>query len=181
MSLGQTAITAAFLVLLIMIVINANRLLLGSAEATYESQAIEIATDAVQQLIVEATSKKFDTVVPYYEKKKKDSYLRSTSEFTASSSLGPDAGEAFTLPDTGNYKSLTTYDDLDDYNNYTRIYNGSEITGFVITSTVYYVTAPTSAPPLAQTTSKSGYKRVNVNVSHPLYLNGITFNRITAY
>lgn len=161
MGLGQTMLTAGVLVLLIMLTISANRMLMESAQTSYESEAITLAADLANSLLAEIGRKDYNASVTY-------GYYQNTSEFTASSSFGPNSSEAFALPDTSTpYKSIARYSDVDDYHNYQRIANGGTIKGFLLTVKVYYV-SPLSP---GDVNSSSTYtKRVEVTATHSIYL-----------
>jgi len=161
MGLGQTMLTAAVLILLQILTIGANRMLMESAQTSYESEAISIAADLANTLLDEIGRKDYNANVRY------DIY-QQTSDFTASSSFGPNASEAFALPDTSSpYKSIAHYSDVDDYHNYERVARGVTIKGFLLTVKVYYVSSNNPG----NVTSGSTYtKRVEVTVSHSIYL-----------
>ncbi|MEK7669907.1 MAG: hypothetical protein AAB330_01575, partial [Bacteroidota bacterium] len=82
-------LTAGLLVLLIMITISANKMLMDSSMTAYESESINIAADLAYSLITEATRKKFD--------ENQASYVGNVSVFTASTSFGPESGEALSV------------------------------------------------------------------------------------
>lgn len=180
MSLGQTMLTAGFVVLMIMLTISSNRMLMESSQTVLESEAIDIAADLANSLLIEATRKKFDHYQANYG-------YYGVSAFTSPSSLGPESGEALTtLPDTTPFQSVSRFNDVDDYNGYTRIVDGQLIKGFKLQATVYYLASRTD---LTQKNSKTVLKRIDVLVTHPQYLprdtvrnrGGITLTRIMTY
>lgn len=164
--MGQTMITAAFLVLLIMSAINVNRMLVDSAQSGYEAEAYDLAVGIAQDLLVEATGKRFDqnsTTTP--------GVTQNTSEF--STTMGPSSSERSAIvpwPDASSsnaFKSKLYYSDVDDYNGYERTVNTKTISGFKVTAEVYYVTGTNLD---VKTTSRTYFKRIDVHVGHPLYL-----------
>ncbi|MBI3586444.1 MAG: hypothetical protein HY088_04885 [Ignavibacteriales bacterium] len=166
MSMGQTMITAAFLALLIASAINVNRMLVESAQSGYEAEAYDLAVGIAQDLLVEATSKKFDenaTTTP--------GVTQSTSAF--STTMGPDGTEKSNIvpwPDsssTNAFKSKMYYTDVDDYNGYQRTVDTKTISGFKVSAEVYYVTGTNLD---IKTTSRTYFKRIDVYVGHSLYL-----------
>ncbi len=180
MGLGQTMLTAGLLVLLIMITISANRMLMDSSMTAYESESINIAADLAYSLITEATRKKFD--------ENQLSYAGNVSVFTASTSFGPESGEALSVnPDVAPFQSVIKFDDLDDYHGYKRIVDGQSLKGFTITAKVSYVELNGSRQ-IVNTTAKRALKRIDVKVEHPFYMpmrpdstRGFTITRILTY
>ncbi len=70
-------------------------------------------------------------------------------------------------------------DDVDDYHGYVRAASSADISGYRLTVSVYYVkkTSPNTA-----STTQTYYKRVDVVVSHSLYLpKSLTFSAIATY
>jgi hypothetical protein len=180
MTLGQSILTTAVLVVITILVISANNIVLQSGEDELSGEAYRIAADAANSLINEALKKKFDVDVdgtydlyrsPYYPE----------NNFTDPSSLGPNATEAgtVTLPDTYPYRSVAGYNDFDDYNGYSRTVDTPTIKGFTISCTVYYVTITNLN---VKTTSKTYCKRLVVTVTHPQYIKDpISFSALMIY
>ena len=166
MNLGQTMITIGMFVLLVMSVISANRILLENTEATYASEALTAAASIAQDLLQEAMSKKFDAGSD-------DSGTQPLTDFTLAASLGPNSYEQSVvgpLPDTsstGNFRSIAGYSDIDDYKGYSRKLTANNISGFIVSSTVYYVSEDDPEVPASYRTY---YKVIEVTVTHPLYL-----------
>lgn len=190
MSMGQTMITAAFLALLIVSAINVNRMLVESAQSGYEAQAYDLAVGIAQDLLVEATNKKFD----------ENAVTQSgiTQNATAfSTTMGPSTSERASIvpwPDassTNAFKSKLYYTDVDDYNGYERTVNTKTISGFKVTAEVYYVTGTNLD---VKTTTRTYFKRIDVYVGHslylvnkkvpdsdPNYLRAVTYSRLKTY
>jgi hypothetical protein len=90
------------------------------------------------------------------------------------------------LPDssfTGNYKSINGYNDVDDYDGYTRIVgadttNGIRIGGYVLTVRVFYVDP---SNPDVKVNYQTNVKRIEIDVEHPQYLPKITYSSLMAY
>ncbi len=165
MNLGQTMLTAAMFVLLVMSVISATRMLTDNAELNYQTEAMWATATIAQDLLQEAMSKKFDA-------NDDGSGTQSTSAFTGASSLGPNSSESSyvgTLDSsyTGAFKSIAGYSDFDDYKGYKRMVTANNISGFVVTATVYYVEP---AAPTVPVTYRTYYKVIKVSISHPQYL-----------
>lgn len=152
-------ITAGFFVLLIVVVISANRMINESTVSTGEGDATNLSVDIARAVVNEAYRKIFD-------EKWIDSVYQAATEYTSVSLLGPETGEKFTLPDVVPYKSYAMYDDVDDYNGYSRIVDAGSMKGFKVTVQVYYIDQST----YAKTSTQTYLKRVDVSVEHPTYL-----------
>ena len=163
MNLGQTMITAGMLVLLIMSVVSANRVLLENTEAMLEAEAFFESGTIANNLIQEAMSKKFD-------EKADLTGLQDTTAFSVSDGGGwaPGKGEHITLPDIGSFQSIANYNDLDDYDAYSRLDSARNVGGLftaAVTVDYVFVTAPT-----VPTRNRTYFKRIEVSITHPLYL-----------
>ncbi len=87
--------------------------------------------------------------------------------FTARENVMP-AGN----PDVAPYKSVrgdspNWFDDVGDYNGYVRTANSADISGYTLKVKVYYVSKNDPDSPSGVQTY---YKRIDVNVTHPIYL-----------
>ena len=162
MSLGQSMLTAAALIIITVVVITANRLILESQQDQFAGEAYHLASEMANSMLMEAAKKLFDANV-------KTSYYQSASEFTSPQYLGPSSSEqtAVPLPDTFPFKSIGGYNDFDDYHRYERIVDSPLITGFQMRDSVFYVKWDNLDTP-------QGYqqylKKMVVRVLHPLYL-----------
>lgn len=166
-------ITSAFLSLLVLSAITVNRMLIDSKESEYKTTAYSEAIDIAHDLLLEATSRRFD-------EKAKATGTQKVSEFTSSTSLGAEGSEEKVnkAVDTTPFQSLAKFDDVDDYHEYIRTVDGSTISDFTVSATVYYVNVTS---PHAATTSRTYMKRIVVTVTHPLYLDSFTLSRYVAY
>ena len=181
MNLGQTMITMGMFVLLVMSVISANRMLVQNAENGLQTEAMTESATIANDVFSEAQSKKFDSTVP-----SNDDGKMTQGMFTApgGSDWGPKS--TFPLPDSsynGHYKSITSpgYDDVDDYNGYTRIVsadtlNGIRIGGYFVTVRVFYV-LPTN--PDDSVHYQTFFKRIEVDVQHHPYLDFLPNQKLT--
>jgi len=166
MNLGQTMITSGMFVLLVMSVISANRMLVHNTELTLQLEALEISSAIAEDLIAEASAKKFDVNVP-----DGDTGGMYPWDF---GTCGPSSWEnsqipvpADTLLASGVFGSADTFNDFDDYNGYKRLVNAGGISGFNVKSYVYYVD---EYNPDLPTDWQTYYKRMEVRVSHPQYI-----------
>jgi hypothetical protein len=193
MSFGQTMLASAFLVLLTIAVINANRLIVDSETSQYEMESIEQAGYLANSLLSEIAKKKFDEYADtsYYG-------LQPVTDFTASARLGPDPLHEWgytsyyesifvPTPDYYPYKSAVDiyyyYDDIDDYDNYVRIDTTNTFTRDTLRVEVYYVTPNSSSDQGYDiSTSRTYYKKVDVHVINRRYFSDtLTFSTIIAY
>jgi hypothetical protein len=160
MNMGQTMITSGMFVLLVMSVISANRMLIEDAEATYQAEAFELSASVAEDLMAEASAKKFDV-------NDDGSGTQSSWEFGTCGTAADEAAYVSPLPDTYPFKSVNGFDDFDDYNGYTRIVDAGSISGFKVTAYVYYIDP--AFPDMVSYWS-SYFKKMEVRVSHPKYI-----------
>jgi hypothetical protein len=174
MSLGQSMLTAAALIIITMVVISANRLILESQQDELAGEAYNLASEIGNALLMEASVKKYDASAT-------NSYYQWITEFTGANSLGPNSSEAAAvpLPDRSPFKSIGAYNDFDDYNRYWRIVDTPIITGFIVKDSVFYV----RSDELDERTNYPTYlKKMIVIVEHPLYLpHPLQFSTVMAY
>ena len=172
MHLGQTMLTLGFFALLTISVMNANRMIVKSDQEMYEGEAFDYAANFAQALLSEASSKIFDVKVI-------DSLFQQPNKFTTPSQLGPSASESISpWPDVAPYKSIGTYNDVDDYHGYERTVDTDILKGFKVTCVVYYVT---ETDPDTPSSSQTYFKRVDVSLEHVEYLKKVTYSSIVSY
>jgi hypothetical protein len=193
MNLGQSVLAILALVVITYLVISANRMVTQSLQDELVGEAYNQAGEIANDVINEALKKKFDDPkvlhrffdwnsfsYKYYYIYDNNMYESSTSNFTAPP-LGPTGTEktTVTLPDRAPFKSISGYDDFDDYNNYQRIVDTPVMTGFVVNCTVSYVSSSDLTTPV---TSATYIKRLVVKVSQPKYLTDtLSFSTIMTY
>ena len=171
MNLGQTMLSAATLVVLAVLVLNANRLIVQGEEDIVKGETFDIAVNYAQALLTEVSRKKFDAA-------SKDSGYQAASEFTSPYSLGPNSAELSQVnpwPDVAPFRSMFAYDDADDYHGYQRTIDTDVVKGLKLWVEVYYVS---NTSPNTKTYSKTYFKRINVYAQHSSYLNTISFSSL---
>lgn len=184
MNLGQTMITMGMFVLLVMSVISANRMLVQNAEVGFQIEALAESATLANDLFSEAQSKLFDK---YVDTTRTDQTPSEFSDPTATTGWGPSNAEKLavgTLPDSsyiGHYKSIAAYDDVDDYNGYSRIVdadtaNGIRIGGFKLTVRVFYVD-PNNLD--LAVTFRTNVKRIEIDVEHHPYMDDLPNRKMT--
>ncbi len=164
-------LSAATLVVLVTLVLNANRLIIQGEEDIVKGETFDIAVNYAQALLTEISRKKFDAASI-------DSGYQPTSDFTSPYSLGPSSSELSQIspwPDVAPFKSVAAYDDADDYHGYQRVIDTDVTKGLKLWGEVYYVTGTN---PNSKVTSKTYFKRVIVYAQHPSYLNTISFSTL---
>jgi hypothetical protein len=179
MNRGQSILAILALIVITVLVVNANRVVTQSLQEELKGEAYNQAGEIANDLINEAMRTKFDdpTVVHYlngnpYYPYKLYAFYQSWSDFTSPGLLGPttSVGNA-SNPDRYPYKSIG-YDDFDDYNGYCRIVDTPIMTGFVINCTVSYVDSTNLNTPVNYRTY---CKRLVVKVMQPTYLRDTLF------
>ena len=187
MNLGQTMITMGMFVLLVMSVISANRMLLQNTEVNLQTEALNESAIIANDFFQEALGKKFDAHAD-------SSGTQGPFEFSSPSGgtpgdWGPSSEESSAvgaLPDSSylaNYRSKLAYNDVDDYRGYTRIVSadtsgGIRIGGFLVTVRVFYVT---STYPDIAVNYQTNFKKIEVDVEHPQYLQKVTYTSLMSY
>jgi len=170
MNLGQTMITSGMFVLLVMSVISANRMLVEDTEITYQAEAAELSATIAEDLMAEASAKKFDV----YDD---GTGTQSPWDF-GDCGCSPEEAQALgPLPDRAPFKSDSVFSDFDDYNGYSRIVDAGGISGFKVSVSVYYVD---EYDPDLPSYWQTYFKKMEVRVSHPKYIvdkEGRTFDK----
>ena len=148
MSNIQSMLAIGSLFLLSMVSLNFNSALLQSNTAEIENKVYLTAFSLADDLIEEIKQKNFDEKTLVFP-----TVNRST--LTQTASLGPES-EAYPY-----------FDDIDDYNNFSRDADAPHSESYHISAKVYYVS---ESDPDSKSTNQTFHKRVDVTVSSP-YLN----------
>jgi hypothetical protein len=123
MSSGQTLLVLGALIFLSLFILRVNYAQNGHVKNSITNEAIITATGLAQTLLEQIQTESFD----------QNTVLKTVStpdSLTAPSSLGKDAGET----------SFTTFNDIDDYNNYTETDTMGLLGAFYIKAKVNYCT-----------------------------------------
>lgn len=164
-------LSAATLVVLAALVLNANRLIVEGEKDLLKGEAFDLAVNHAQALLSEIGRKKFDAATV-------DSGYQSAGEFTPAGSLGPDGPETSAIspwPDEMPFKSVAAYDDADDYNGYKRVVNTDLLRDLELWVEVQYVSKNSPDQPVY---TQTYFKRLTVYARHPSYLNTISFSTL---
>ena len=148
MQTGQMLQTIGALGLLTLLILNANRAVLGNTRTVYTGQFAESALLIAQSYILDATTKDFD------EKSLGGVAIKDPSKF--SSLLGPDGTES----------GISSFDDVDDYHGYcdSVMTPTDSQTKYAVNCTVEYVS---STDPSVVSSPSTFFKRVTVSVTIP--------------
>ena len=130
-------LTIGGLVLLMIAVLNANRMIVNTDVEPANSENQTIIAASAEDLLAEIRSKKFDQKVVDLP----DSTVLKSEQFTSYNFLGPDAAKdsSIVMPDSGNYQSMRAYNDIDDYNGYVRTVRMQNSAVYHLDVVVYYV------------------------------------------
>ncbi len=167
-------ITLGGLVLFGIFLLSTNSIILTQSDIAVSNEFYISAIGLGQSLIDEAKGKKFDESAVA-------GTLKAVGDLTAPNSLGRETGESYTSPDsswTGNFRSLTYFDDFDDYNNYTRMVNTPRADKYSITSKIGYVS---ETWPDSTKTVRTFAKKMTVTVSSPYLSNSIVLEYLFIY
>ncbi len=165
-----------FLVLTTIMIVNALSNVNNADIQVLTAEAYKTATDLGQSLMNEIVLKKFDeNADTVFTDTPQGPYSSPTypGGFTPPSQLGPDGTtgsveKSVSRPDRSPFQSIAGYNDVDDYNGYSRITDTTNGLGpFRDSVLVYYVT---TANPSLPSTTQQFLKRIEVWVTSDQYL-----------
>ncbi|HLP17403.1 MAG TPA: hypothetical protein VK470_14160 [Bacteroidota bacterium] len=159
--MGQTFLVLSAMMLLSLVVLQANGLILSKYSETYDMQATHEAVSLAEDRLDQATRKSFD-------EKALTKKIYNASEFTSVANLGPDPYES----------GIPQFDDLDDYDNTTETFSTPTVDNFTIVYTVDYVTV---ADPDAVSAVPTFFKRVKVSITNPSMSHAVVSSRVVVY
>src|SRR5258706_9242692 len=156
---GALAILATVQLAVNTSILNATRLALDS-EATIDAVSIG------QAMIDEIISNPRDSVTSErsFDKVTRTKLVTNPSELTITSLLGPDSGEVVSAYERVPFKSDKVFNDVDDYNHYTRIVTSPHLGDFTVRDSVFYVQESNLD---TYSSSQTWYKKIFIKVSHP--------------
>ncbi len=169
MQTGQTMLVIAAFALLSTLTLAINATMITTATMGLEMEASLNALSVAQSMLDEILMKDFD------EKTTNNHRVFTYDGMTAVSALGPDLGEAISGVDssrTGDFQSVSKFDDVDDYNGYVRMAWNSRLGWFTVRDSVVYVN---ELDPNTVSSTRTWEKRLTVqvtNYSMPKDLNG---------
>ena len=160
MNTGQSLITIAAMMLLSVLVLRINSTILNTDQVVQDSKFGLLATSMATSIIEEATNKAFDANTDSQN-------VTSLSQLTPPSKLGPDSGEIY-----------PNFDDVDDYNGYSRIDSSMPSAVFKISCSVAYVS---SASPNTVSTTATWNKKITVTISSISMQDTVRMSTIFSY
>lgn len=167
MNTGQMMLVIGAFSMLSILALAFNRTMLGSMQLGLEMEATLNALSIGQSMIDEIMSKNYD------QSTVSGNVVYKLSDMTAPGSLGAEGTEQMNWADTSYYDdtgklvdflSKKRFNDVDDYNNYTRKAYDPRLGYFTVTDTVKYCS---EYVPDRDTTSQTFYKKIIVVVTHP--------------
>ncbi|MEI7674078.1 MAG: hypothetical protein WCK00_18400 [Deltaproteobacteria bacterium] len=131
---GSIVLTIGSLVLLGIFLLAANTIISENAGSADQNESLLTAMSLAQSVIDEAKTKGFD-------EQALAGAVTSSMNLTPAASLGPEGAEALAGADSlaaGVYASTSRFNDVDDYNNYTRLVNTPRAEGYLVSVRVQY-------------------------------------------
>lgn len=172
MGSNQLLLIVAALAILITLQLAINGSLIRSYVGDLDNEATIDATAIGEAMVDEIVAKSFDV-------KTKNTTIYNLSFLTRSDSLGRDAGDSSAVANEREpFRSRLGFDDVDDYNKYTRIVTSPRLGDFHVKDTVYYVGGANYD---STTNTQTFYKKIVVKVTHPNLLNAVTVRSTAVY
>ena len=165
MNLGQMLLVVGALAILSMLTLAINSSILQAYVVSYDSEATIDAMSIGQSMLDEILVSHFDSLTCTTQ------IVLVPSACTPASRLGADidsektfASSIVSYPDTAPFKSQLKYNDIDDYNHYTRIVRSPHLGNFTVRDSVFYVQESNLD---VYSGTQTWYKKILVTVSHP--------------
>ncbi len=160
MNTGQTILTVGALMLLSTMILSINNSFYTTSGVLLSTQSGIIAVSLGSSMLEQIEGMAFDNATD-------NNSVTSTSSLTVPSALGPEAGEVD-----------TSYNDVDDFNGYTKIDSTLPAARFTTHVTVYYVA---SSSPDVKSSIATWNKKIIVSVSSPSMTDTVTFSYVFSY
>lgn len=157
----QQLLVIGAIIILGTLILTFNRSTQNTNSINYDNIAMIDGAAAAQSLIEEIEMKAFD-------ERTVSATVTATSGLTAASLLGPESGE------TGR----TTFDDIDDYNNFQGVDSFKHFDAFTFKVRVYYVT---STSPSSSSSTQTFLKKIDVDVYNANLTDTLSLTRIVGY
>jgi len=160
MNTGQVILVVGALTLLSMLALSINTTILNAYVTSYDSEATIDAISVGQAMIDEILTQDFDSVTVTSRT------LSSPSQCTPPSRLGADLDSEKTVikDSTEPFQSQIKFNDIDDYNNYSRIVATPHLGKFTVVDTVYYVQGSSLD---VKSSTQTWFKKILVTIKHP--------------
>lgn len=165
MNTGQMILTAGAMMLLSILVLRVGSSSLVTQDSIQNSKFGLLAISLASSLLEQATQKAFDEAT-------REDFVTSLNSLNLQSNFGggKDAGE--------HKDSLHTYDDFDDFHNYTNVDSTMPSALFEINCTVNYVNPNISG---FISTDRTWHKMMTVKVTSPSMKDTVTLNKVFSY
>ena len=175
MNLGQLLLVVGALALLASLQLGINSSVIRASMTTYDGEATVEAISIGQAMIDEIQTQAYDSITVFQ-------FVSNPANFTPIARLGPDIDSEKVAyvpkPDTLPYKSQLKYNDVDDYNGYSRIVKSPYLGAFTINDTVYYAS---EADQTTKSNTPTWYKKIVVKVTHPNLLYPVILKSLVVY
>ena len=163
MNLGQMLLVVGAVAMLATLTVSINSTILQAYVVSYDSEATIDAISIGQTMIDEILTQRFDSLTAATQ------IVKWPSLCAPPSRLGPDRPiekDSVHSPEIDPFRSKEFYDDIDDYNHYSRVVNTPHLGKFTVKDTVYYV-PESNFDDTTKTTMQTWYKRIVVTIGHP--------------
>lgn len=134
-----------------------NSIMLQDSTIETENKVYLTAFSLADDMIEEIKNKSFDEATLLYP-------TTSTAVLAKADSLGPEHGEVY-----------SNYDDIDDYNNYSKLISAPHAEDYTVSCKVFYVDGNN---PDNKVTTQTFYKKVTVTVSSPFLRNSVNLSYV---
>lgn len=158
---GQQILAIGAIVLLSFIVLSFGNTSNNQLETAFFNEGVISGSALAQSLMEEIQSRAFDEATI-------SQAVTSANYLTSSNSLGPESGEF----------DVTSFDDVDDYNGYTKTDSLSRMGNFTASVTIYYIE---EMNPEVKSLSKTFSKRIDIEIQNPAISTSITFSNVVSY
>ncbi|HZY09726.1 MAG TPA: hypothetical protein VFF29_01085 [Bacteroidota bacterium] len=172
MGLGQIQLVVGALVILSTLQLSINSSILRSYITSWDSEATIDAISIGEAMVDEVSTKAFDEETI-------DKKVYNADSLTADYYFGPDTPDEFVTADEREpFESASKFDDVDDYQGYTRLATSLRLGDFTIRDSIIYV-RNTNQDSLSAT--QSWYKKIVVIVNHPKLLSPVIVKGLSVY
>ena len=161
MNTGQMLMTIGAMILLSTLILRVNNNFGTNTTTVYNSKFAILAASIGNSIIEEASGKSFD-------EETFNSPAKKLSDLTQPDELGPESGE--TYPD---------FNDVDDYNGYTKIDSTMPSAVFKISCTVVYVNPAT--PDVTSKNARTWTKKISVTITSPSMTDTVKLSSLYSY
>ena len=153
----QTVLTMGAMMLFSFSSLRFNSIMLQNSTLETENKVYLTAFSLADDMIEEIKNKNFDEATLLYP-------TTATAVLTKADSLGPEHGEIY-----------PNYDDIDDYNNYSKLISAPHAEDYTVSCKVFYVDGNN---PDNMVTTQTFYKKVTVTVSSPFLRNNVNLSYV---